>query len=164
MYTSIASVEFFPPEGEDVDTCMKCSAGCCQEEWVRANVNCRTKFLCCIWKFSFHLWFNFFPDAMLVVQSCCFLIVGWRGNSSGFYMKIAFSLPPFNIKIFYNFYFLFVARHYSEMELWIIIMCNGNQTLDALCSTQHSYPQIVWIPQNIIFPFKSSIFQKTEEQ
>lgn len=51
--------------------------------------------------FQMHLTFNSSP--MLVVQSCCFLFVGWRGNSSGFYMKIAFSLPPFNIKIFYNF-------------------------------------------------------------
>lgn len=90
--------------------------------------------------------------AVLLFSHC-----GLERNSSAFYMKIAFSLPPFNIKIFYNF-FLFVARHYPEMKMWIIIVCNGELTLlcmmhqysaklstDCTNSTKHSFSiQIIY--------------------
>lgn len=128
---------------------MQCSSECWDE--YEANVNCRTKFSSCIWKLSFHLWFNFFPQCMLVVQSCCFPIVGWRGNSSGFYMEIAFSLPLLTSKYFTTFFFLFVAiaRHYTGMEIWIIVICIGETTLydapvelstDCKKPTKHSFP------------------------
>lgn len=64
--------------------------------------------------FQMHLTFNFSP-MLLVVQSCCFLFVGWRGNSSGFYMKIAFRFHPLTSKYFTTFR--------MGMKLRIIMMC-----------------------------------------
>lgn len=157
MYTSIASVALFPPVG-----------GCwylyamfiwmCWDEY-EANVNCRTKFSSCIWKLSFHLWFNFFPQCMLVVQSCCFPIVGWRGNSSGFYMEIAFSLPLLTSKYFTTFfsYLLLLLDIIPEWKFESSLYALGKQ----LCMMhQWSFPQIAKNPRNILFPFTSSIFQK----
>lgn len=99
-------------------------------------------------------------------KSCCFLIVGWKGNSSGFYMEIAFHFHPLTSKYFTTFFFLFVPRQHTEMKSWIIIMCAIENQHCMMRCIQHRYFNRMLtdckhgkISQNILFPFKSSIFQ-----